>query len=154
MNLIRVRPTTRNYRRPLGFHTEFDRLFDHFFTDEPKAVKQNNHLLQFRPAVNTAETAEDYRLEIAAPGLEKTDFTVKVEKDLLSITVKKEVKEEEGVKVRKREFGSYEFNRTFRLSDKIDQEGITAGYKNGILLVVLPKKAEAKELPPRSIEVG
>ncbi len=104
----------------------------------------------FTPAINTVETPQGFRLEIAVPGLEKSDFQVKVEQGVLTIAVNKEYQTTEGETVRRREFGHYEFERSFRLPDTIDQEKIDASYHNGILLVSLPNKPEAS---PKTIEI-
>jgi HSP20 family protein len=107
-----------------------------------------------QPSVNVIETADNFKLEVAAPGLEKGDFEVNVEGDYLSISAKKEHKEEvkEG-KYTRREFNFTSFNRSFRLPETVSGEKISANYENGVLNVILPKKAEAKTEPTRVIEI-
>ncbi len=104
----------------------------------------------FTPAINTVETEQGFRLEIAVPGLEKSDFQVKVDQEMLTISVNKEYQTAEGETVRRREFGHYEFERSFRLPDTIDQDKIDASYQNGILVITLPQKPEAS---PKTIEI-
>ncbi len=97
------------------------------------------------PPVNISESNNAYHLEVAAPGLEKTDFTIKLDGTLLTIgaTKKEEVKDETSKSIRK-EFSSKAFNRSFTLDEKIDAANIVARYENGILKVDLPKKEETK----------
>lgn len=107
-----------------------------------------------QPAVNILETANGFRLEVAAPGLGKEDFKVNVEKNLLTISAQKEnVRVEEGVKVYRREFAYGAFERVFRLPDNIDTDTVQAHFNNGILYVSLNKKAEAKPAV-KTIEIG
>lgn len=104
-------------------------------------------------AVNIIEAPDHYRIEMAAPGLKKDDFELKMDNGMLTISVKKEWKLEEGHEFRRREFAYYDFERSFMLPDTVDADKIKATYKNGILTVTLPKKEEAKEKPPRKIEI-
>lgn len=107
-----------------------------------------------QPAVNILETAEGFRIEVAAPGLSKDDFKVNVEKNLLTISAQKEnVRAEDGVKAHRREFAYGAFERVFRLPETIDTNHIKANFQNGILYVNLDKKAETKPAI-KTIEIG
>jgi HSP20 family protein len=98
------------------------------------------------PPVNIVENKTDYAIEVAAPGLEKNEFKVQLDKNILTISVdkKENVEKEEGRQVRK-EFSHRAFKRSFTLDDKIDVDNIAAKYDNGILKLTLPKKEEVKE---------
>lgn len=106
------------------------------------------------PATNIVEASDFFRLELAAPGLEKKDFSINVEKQVLTISANHEAAAVDGETVRRREFGTISFKRSWRLPETIDSEAIEARYEAGILQVVLPKKEEAKEKPARNIEIG
>jgi len=97
------------------------------------------------PSVNVIEDGDFYRIEVAAPGLEKGDFEVNVENGFLNISAEHKEKEEvkEG-KYMRREFNYTSFKRSFELPDIVKADKIEATYKDGILKVKLPKKAEAK----------
>lgn len=111
----------------------------------------NNAFTQ--PAINVVAQADHFRIEVAAPGLEKGDFQIKINDGTLTISVQKEaVKAENGEKYRRREFNFGAFSRSFRLNDTIDPNNITANYQNGILSVVLHQKPEAKPVV-KSVEV-
>jgi HSP20 family protein len=107
-----------------------------------------------QPSINVVETKEDYRIEVAAPGLEKEDFTVNVDNGFLNISAKKEQKEEvkEGSYMR-REFNFSSFTRSFELPASIAADSVGAHYENGILTITLPKKEEAKTELAKVIEI-
>ena len=107
------------------------------------------------PAVNVVENTEGFKIEVAAPGLQKSDFKLNVEKNQLTISAQKEVKEEENNgKYTRQEFKYSSFQRTFTLPNTVDSEKIAANYADGILSVTLPKREEAKEKPAREIEIA
>jgi HSP20 family protein len=107
------------------------------------------------PAVNVAETATGYRIEVAAPGLEKGDFKISLEKDILSIKVEKtQSTEETQDKFVRREFNYTTFERSFQLPKTVDQEKIDAKYDSGVLHLSLPKREEALEKPTREISIN
>ncbi len=103
------------------------------------------------PAVNVAETAEAYQLEVAAPGFSKENFKVEVHENVLTIFGEKPEVQQEGVKYNRREFGSTSFKRSFRLPKLVNVEGIQASYDKGILYLSVPKREEVK---PRSIQIS
>ncbi len=124
----------------------FDGLMKDIFNEIPatfgKTLRED--LLGF-PPVNIVESGNSYHLEVAAPGMEKTDFNLKLDGTLLTIsaTKKEEAKEEASKSIRK-EFSYKGFKRTFTLDEQIDAADIAAKYENGILKVDLPKKEETK----------
>lgn len=92
------------------------------------------------PSVNIVQTAEGYSIQVAAPGLQKTDFKVALEKDQLTISTNKESsKLAEGAKYVRREFGYQNFKRSFTINEDIDRESIAATYENGVLQITLRK---------------
>lgn len=137
MTFVKVNnPATKN----------FDGLMKDIFNEIPanfgKSFRQEALDL---PPVNIIEKNNAYHLEVSAPGLEKTDFTLKLDGTLLTIsaTKKEEAKDETSKSIR-REFSYKGFKRAFTLDEKIDAANIAAKYENGILKVDLPKKEETK----------
>lgn len=130
------------------FHEFFDGdVFPGFFLDLDKR--------KATPAVNIVEGKDDFRIEVAAPGLDKSDFKIDLEKDVLTISAEKEEKEEENnERFMRREFNFSSFSRSFMLPNTLNGEKITAQHKDGVLHVIIPKKEEAKEKPPRSINIS
>ena len=105
------------------------------------------------PAVNIAETAEAYHIELAAPGLEKGDFKINVDKDVLTISGEKSTESNSGdKKYSKREYSYTSFTRSFTLPEGVDPNKIRANYKDGVLNLEVGKKEEAKAVS-RLIEV-
>ncbi len=149
MTVVSVKPVSRK----LNVFNDFDRIFDEFFNTALPSQRNGNGL-KAAPAVNILEKGDAFRLELAAPGLEKNDFKVDVDKNVLRIEVNKEFKAEEGETYKRREFGYYEFRRSFQLPETIDANGIEANYMNGILVIHLPKKEDAKVKPARTIKIS
>ncbi|MFZ1856015.1 MAG: Hsp20/alpha crystallin family protein [Chitinophagaceae bacterium] len=98
------------------------------------------------PAVNVTETDKDFRLCIAAPGLEKKDFKIDAYDDMLTISAEheKEQKEEKDGRFNRREYNYSSWSRSFTLPENCDFGKIDAEYKNGELKLVVPK-IEVKE---------
>jgi HSP20 family protein len=122
--------------------------FPHFFN----TLIEETHTQHFRPAVNISEQENHYVIDVVAPGLSKEDFDVKIEKDLLTISAKKENIVNEGEKQIRREFLFTQFERSFHLNEKIDAEQIAAHYENGILKLTLTKK-EVQKPAVRNISI-
>jgi HSP20 family protein len=106
------------------------------------------------PAVNIAEDNNGFKIEVAAPGFDKDDFSINVEKRVLEISSKKESSvDNKDEKVHRKEFFFRNFRRTFSLPELVDTENIAASYSNGILTVSIPKREEAKDKPARQIAI-
>jgi HSP20 family protein len=107
------------------------------------------------PAVNVNEDENQFNIEVAAPGMEKKDFKLDLNHNVLTISSEKmEKKESDNKKFTRREFRYTSFNRSFTLPNSVQEEGIKASYKEGILNISIPKKEEAKEKGPKHIEIG
>lgn len=110
------------------------------------------------PAVNIIEGKDDFRIEVAAPGLNKEDFHIELDNKLLTISCDKEEKNEnsndDGNRIVRREFSYTCFKRSFILPGSVDGEKITASQKDGILNISIPKREEAKLKPSREIKIS
>lgn len=115
----------------------------------------NTYGVLHRPAVNVSESAEGFEIELAAPGLSREDFQLKVEKDVLTISAQKQAAGEtpDNGRYSRREFSFSSFERAFRLPDTIDPAAIQASYNQGILRVTLGFKPETKPVI-RTIDVA
>ena len=98
------------------------------------------------PGVNVTETEKEFKLTIAAPGLEKKDFKVDAYDDMLTISAEKEkeIKEEKNGRFNRREYNYSSWSRSFTLPENCDAGKINAEYKNGELKIMIPKM-EVKE---------
>jgi len=109
------------------------------------------------PAMNIAETENEYRIELAVPGLEKGDFQVHVNSDNeLVVSVEKKTEKEEKDKKEKylrREFGYTQFKQTMLLPDNIDRDHIEAKNHHGVLTIEIKKQNQEAKKETKPIEV-
>jgi HSP20 family protein len=106
------------------------------------------------PSVNITENDKDFKIELAAPGLERKDFKVEVENGMLCISSEKEEESKEEKKNYTRKEYSYKgFSRSFTLPDNCMPEKILAKYDNGVLNITLPKKEVTVSKPAKEIKV-
>jgi HSP20 family protein len=130
-------------------------LVDEFFNGDLFPTFFDTETRYNVPAVNIAESKDDYRIDVAAPGLNKEDFKIALENSVLTISSEKEEKhEEKDEKVMRREFSYSSFSRSFTLPQTVNSEKIKATHKDGILQVVIPKREESKEKPSREIKIS
>jgi HSP20 family protein len=147
----------------------FNNLFDELLGPDFKTGLLNESE-SIRPAVNILESKKEFGIEVAAPGLAREDFSINLEKEIITIsasnttdkseTTGKSVTTEDGKaeadhkEYTLREFGFSSFKRSFKLPKSVNGESISASYENGVLKIVLPKKEEAVEKPARHISIG
>ncbi|WP_369048026.1 Hsp20/alpha crystallin family protein [Tenacibaculum sp. UWU-22] len=128
---------------------------DIFNTDLPSVFTSNFNKGISLPKVNIKETPEAFIVEMAVPGLKKSDFKINLDNKILAIETEiKEETEDKKENYTRREFGYSSFKRTFTLPESVNGDKINANYDNGILHISLPKKEEAKEKPTRTIAVS
>ena len=97
------------------------------------------------PAVNIKESQNEFEVDMAAPGMEKDDFKLELNNNVLTISSEKqsESHSENGKNITRSEFSYQSFSRSFSLPTIVETNGITAKYENGLLRVNIPKKEEA-----------
>ena len=109
------------------------------------------------PAVNIIENDKDYQIEVAAPGMSKEDFKVRLENDnelVIALEKKNEDKHEKKNYLR-REFSYASYKQAFIIPDEVEAEGINASMVDGVLKITLPKKEVTVKTPAsRQIEIG
>ncbi len=126
----------------------FDGFMNELLNDLPvnfgKSVRED--LLHFPPA-KIVEKNDAYTVELSVPGMEKSDFVVKLDGKILTISSEKKAETAaENEKVIRKEFSYKAFQRSFTIDEKIDAANISARYENGILKLDLPKKEEVKKV--------
>jgi HSP20 family protein len=127
---------------------DFNNLMDDLFTGFPSLLGNDVSTSTHRPyvPVNITEAEGVYTLEVVAPGLEKEDFKINLDKNILTVSAdKKGDTEDKNSKPIRSEYKFQSFSRSFTLDEKIDGEAISARYVNGVLTLNLPRKAEVKE---------
>jgi HSP20 family protein len=134
--------TVVRYKNRLNDEPAFNNLLSDLFPPFPSVYR--DELKQAMP-VNVTERATEYVLDVVAPGVNKEDFKISLENNLLTIAVdKKEETAKENEKLIRREFRQGSLKRSFTVDEKINAEAISAQYVNGVLTVILPKKEEVK----------
>lgn len=148
MNLVRFENPRYNVNRTL-----VDDLFNNFFRNDYHENYSGN--CSSSPATNVFETEKDFKIEVLLPGFVKEDLQLNVHKNVLTVKVEKEEKENNEVyKYAHREFSAKSFEKKYRLPKSVDTEKISARFENGILNIELPKKEEALEKEPVEIKVS
>jgi len=107
------------------------------------------------PAVNIKETENEFIVDVAVPGMEKKDFKIDLDNDVLTISSEKTVNNEESKEnYTRKEYSYRSFKRSFTLPQGIvNRDKIEAVYKSGELKITIPKLEEAKPKPIKLIEV-
>lgn len=109
------------------------------------------------PAVNIKETDREFTVELAAPGMDKKDFNIELEDNVLTISSEKRDEIEESDKkgnYYRKEFNYHSFQRSFRLPENlVNAEKIQANYKSGLLIINLPKLDVKVTKPSRQIKI-
>ena len=126
-----------------------DRVFDETFAPQYQANGQGQAGFQTLP-VNVWETPEGYQAALLAPGLDEQTLNVTVHDDTLSIEGELSFQVPDGAKTVWQEFGPAKFRRSLRLGAAVEAAKVAAIYKNGLLLITMPKAEHAK---PRQIQV-
>jgi HSP20 family protein len=134
----------RNQFRPAG-NAAFNNLFENFFAPGASIYGERFPASRTIVPVNVRETGSGYALDVVAPGFVKEDFTISLEKQVLTIGVKdKSESEVKNEKFLRNEYKFASFKRSFTLDESIEGNAISAQYVNGVLTLNLPKKAEVK----------
>jgi HSP20 family protein len=116
-------------------------IFNDFFDNEWMAKANAT-----APAINVIESEKEYKVEVAAPGMTKDDFNIRVDEDnnlVISMEKKTENKEEKkDGRYLRREFSYSKFQQTMILPDNVDEGKIAAKVENGVLLIEIPKLSQ------------
>ncbi|MCB9195859.1 MAG: Hsp20/alpha crystallin family protein [Flavobacteriales bacterium] len=114
----------------------------------------NGHSEFTIPPVNISEDDKSFYVDLAVPGLNKEDFKLDLDKNVMTISAEKSTEnEEKTVNYSKKEFGYQSFSRSFTLPSSANLEGIKAGYENGVLRITVAKKDSNKETSVRRISI-
>lgn len=130
-------------------------IFNDFFDNEWLEKRNTTS-----PAVNIIENEDEFRIEVAAPGMTKEDFHVEVNRDnelVISMEKKNEQKEEDSKKrgtYLRREFSYSRFQQSLLLPDNVETEKISAKVEHGVMTIEIPKrKVEETVAASRRIEI-
>jgi len=152
--IIMTLPRSSNTNFP-SFPSFFDRFLEGDLMDWASSNFAGNR--STLPAVNVRENANEYLIEVAAPGMKKNDFKVNFDNGRLTISSEKQEEVREGGenKYTRREFSYQSFQRTFTVPENmVESSKIEAHYADGILSITLPKREEIKPKPAREIKIS
>ncbi len=137
--------------KPVAFDNFLEDFFGRSWTDFT-----DHELMSSNPSVNVIEKEDSFVIEVAAPGMSKSDFNVEIDNDRLIVSAEKksETEEKEEGKFARREFNYTSFKRSFQLSEHIDSSKVDASYNDGILRIVLAKKESAVTRAPKTIAIS
>lgn len=140
----------RKYNNQTWLPSIFNDFFDNDWMEKANATA---------PAINVIESDKDYRVEVAAPGMTKEDFTIHLSEDnelVITMEKKNEVNENsrENKKYLRREFSYSKFQQSLILPDDVEKDRISANVNDGVLTIELPKRTpEEKAKVNRQIEI-
>ena len=133
---------------------ERDRLLPDLF-DLENSLLNKWDVAAVVPSANIIENHKDFKIELAAPGLEKKDFKIEVDNGYLTISAEtKEEKDEKKENYRRKEFSYHAFTRSFLLPDNSITDKVDAKYEDGLLKLTIPKKDVAVKNPKKEIKVS
>ena len=136
------------FRNISTLQEQVNRLFDSSF----KGNGDNSTLTTWAPAVDIYETENELVLKADLPDIDEKNLDIRVENNMLTIRGERKfvqkVNEDNYLRI-ERTYGS--FSRSFSLPSTVNTEAIKADYKNGVLTVQLPKRAESK---PKQVKVN
>lgn len=136
------------FRDLLNMQRDLGRVFDGLFTDYDS---EGSFAAAWAPRVDVVEHKDSYSIKAELPGVDKNDVKITLQENVLTIKgEKKQEKEQNGSNVHRVERAYGAFERSFSLPSNVKGDKIDASYKDGVLVVTLPKVEEAK---PREIQV-
>lgn len=98
------------------------------------------------PMVNILESNDDYRIQMGLPGMDKKDFNVELDNQVITISGSTDQNNgNEYLQQLLKEFNYHSFTRSFQLPNSINTDQIEARFENGLLTLLLPKKEEARK---------
>ena len=116
----------------------FSDFFDNFIYNE---LNKRDYLKFKTPDINVLEDEKFFLMEFAVPGKKKNDFSIEIDKNILSVGLdESKLTNSNPDLYSRREFGFESFNRTFNLPEIVDTNKIDANYEDGILKIKLNKK--------------
>ena len=134
MNIVRW----NNLNTGLPMMNQLDDLFDSMIY---KTLERNQN---WTPEVSVFENDKLYTVMLDIPGVEKKDVNIEVEGSSLIVSGKREESNEKDMSIYYSQTRYGNFSRTFNLPEEINVEKIGAKYKNGTLILTLPKMKKNK----------
>ena len=136
------------FRGLTSFQDQLNRLFeDTFFRG-----RGDDSLTSWAPTVDIYETDSELVLKVDLPEMNENDLDIQLENNMLTISGERKFEQrvsQDNYLRLEQAYGS--FSRSFSLPTTVNQDGIKAEHKNGVLTVHMPKREEAK---PKQIKLS
>lgn len=134
---------------------EFENLLERYNKSGSSMAKRLDTDLSFAdwaPSVDIEESDDEYLIKADLPGVDKKDIKVKLENGVLSIRGEKTTEKETGKGTRRHRSERFHgsFARSFTLPDAVKADKVDANYKDGVLVLTIPKADESK---PKAIDI-
>ena len=130
----------------LAIQNEMNRMFDQFFSDDfPFSTRlMAPPAMEFLPRLDISETETEFKVNAELPGMDEKDIQIRLEKDSLILSGEKKTESEEKEKTFHRIERSYgSFERVIPFDSQLDEDKVSAVFKNGVLTISLPKAGDA-----------
>jgi HSP20 family protein len=130
----------------MNLHREMNRLFDDMFRgfDDSRFFGGRSGW----PSLDVEETDKEYRVTAELPGLEERDVEVLLQDGLLTVRGEKKIESENRNRTHSERFYG-RFERQISLDREVDENAVSATFKNGVLTVTVPKSTQAVERTKR-----
>ncbi len=151
---VQITTTNQNAdtQRQKSFPSSPFRLFEDFFNDwAMRSLRSDERRDAWTPSVDVMERGGNLVLRVEVPGVAENDIEAKIEGSTLTIKGNKKQADPKAGTLLQSEISYGAFSRTFALPETVDTEKISAKFRNGILTITLPEKAECQ---PRSIKIN
>jgi HSP20 family protein len=116
-----------------------------------KQEEQTTPARTFQATADVFETESALTVVLEIPGVDKSAVDISIKDDVLTVSGRIDFSKYEGLQPIYTEYNIGNYRRSFALSNKIDQDKISAEIRDGVLTLVLPKAEEAK---PRRIKIS
>ena len=143
MTLVKWNP------RPINTLGGFDAMIESIF--DPRKTYPSSRKDKWKPDVDINETDNSFMIKADIPGLTKKDMKIDILNDVLTISGERNDRitdDDDCYHYRERLIGA--FSRSFNIPEIVNQDKITANFKNGILIIELGKK---DKILPKKIEI-
>lgn len=135
---------------------EFENMLERYsksgLSNIGKQLSTEMSFADWSPSVDIEEEEDKYVIKADLPGVKKEDIEVKLENNVLSIRGEKKTEKEtgKGTKHHRTERFHGTFARSFTLPETVKADEVDASYKDGVLMLTVPKEEESK---PKSIDI-
>jgi len=147
--------TSKHLRQPASGYDSLQQLVDNFFGRSSGGFPAFANESFNMPATDISENDTEYNITAELPGIKKEDIDVSLHDGVLSIEAhSKSEHEERGDKQIRSERHYGKFVRRFTLGDNADEQSVAAKFEDGVLKLVVKKRAAQEAPKPKAIPIN